>query len=299
VPNASTTATLVVVGILMGVELVLDRTTRLPLVVAVVTVGACVAVDGTHVEFAALLVTTVAVTASWCAAVRAARPNLLALVTTALIAAGAAAPLTQVVPGSVAGVNLGASGAAIVFGAVALVAAGDRRRAASAACWTVPLVLAGVAWGWVWRTGSVAAFVVAVVATLAGVVWWGTPPWRSRFLRAATAHLPAGALVPVTALVALAAVTVAALGAVWVPIGLGESLVAVVAMGIRQWRFAPRARARDLATLLAVGALLLFAEPVLLEHHRTAGVAVLVLLLAVVGITARQPAARATAVEAR
>lgn len=299
VPSASTTVALVVIGVLVGVEVVLDRRSRVPLVVAVAMAGVCVAVDGTHVEFATVLVATAAVTASWCAAVRARRPNLLVLVTTAMLAAVGAAQLTRLAPSSVAGVTVGALGAGLAFGAIAVAVAADRSRAGAVAVWTVPLVLAGVAWGWTWRTGSGAAFVVAVVATLAGVVWWGAPPWRSRFLRAATARLPAGALPSLVVVVALAAIAGAALGNVWIAVGSGESLVAMVAIGVRQWRFAPRARARDLATLLLVGTTILVGEPALLDAHRPLGVVALVLLLGVVGLIARQPVSRTKAVERR
>jgi uncharacterized membrane protein len=135
---------------------------------------------------------------------------------------------------------------------------------------------------------------------------WGSPPWRSRVLRRALRYR-ASPLVAVLLIVSVAAVVIAfvatatrdhalAVACAWASVALGEAATAMAAMGVRQWRFAPRSRAVSLASLLAVCVLLVAPVPALLTGRSVWGVILLVVLLTVVAIVARHPAARARAV---
>jgi hypothetical protein len=309
VPGAAVLVVLVGIGLLAGIELVVDRRTILPPLVAVGEIGAFLTVDRDHVAFAAALVATVAVVVSWWIGARDSRPRLFAVLTTALGASLLAAELGGATPRTLTGLTLGALVVGFVCEAVAVATSGDRRRTAAATLWTVPIVAAAIAWALVWRsigTAGAAVFGIATTATLAGAVWWGTPAWRSRVLQRTMATRSARRLF----LLALAGAGAAILSAVlataqpdhavavgwaWVSVGLGESITAMAAVGVRQWRFDSRPRALGLATLLGASVLMLVAVPVFLIHGSVGGPALLALALGCVAIVARAPAGRAGA----
>ena len=81
----------------------------------------------------------------------------------------------------------------------------------------------------------------------------------------------------------------------WISVGLGESAVAMAAMGVRQWRFAPRPRAVGLAGLLLATVVLASAVPVLVVDGSAWAAALIIAVMLLVTAIARGPAARARA----
>jgi hypothetical protein len=155
-----------------------------------------------------------------------------------------------------------------LFEVVALIAgrhARSERRAATA--WTAPIVLTAVVAGVLSLAGdpgAVEATVASasVVGTLALVASWGSLPWRSRWLvriagRARPKYQPAllwavaiaATVCGVASAVAAGEVSTRLLVASAV---LVEVVVAMVLVGVRQWRLAPSARVRDVTVLLVV-----------------------------------------------
>jgi hypothetical protein len=179
--------------------------------------------------------------------------------------------------------------------------------------WTAPLLAAAVAWALVWRSlglGGGALFVVVMVATFAAAVSWGTPAWRSRVLKIAIAGgsarhvgvvlwITAGAAALVTAIGAAAHDRELAAALAWVSVGMGESAVAMSAMGVRQWRFAPRPRAVGLAGLLLVTLVLASAVPTLVVDGSAWAAPLMIVSMLLVTAIARGPAARARAAAPR
>ncbi len=310
IPDAGTVVGLATLGVLAGAELVVDRRTILPPLVALLVVTATVVVGRDEVAFAAALVAVTAVAVSWWCTGRASRPALAAVAAVTLGVALVAAVLGTASPRTLAGSLVGAATAAIVVEVVGIVTAAERRRAGARALWTAPLVAAAFGWAWVWRTighGGAAVFVIAGLATLAAVAWWGAPAWRSRRLAHATRSADGRRLGAVFA--ALAAITLATsvvavvarepeLGTAvaWVTAGLGASVTAMVAMGVRQWRLATRPRAAGLVTLFATGALFVTVVPRLLLDGSFVGPAAVVVLELVLAVHARAPIACARAV---
>ncbi len=273
VPGGATRALLVGIAALAGIELATERAALVPPLTALVVVAAVV-VAHQDAAAAAALGAVVTVLVSWCRAAQRSRTRLLVATATAagaaLLAAGIVSPIADV-DGQLA---LGALAAGFVVEGVAIAVGAHRRRSATTALWTIPLVAAAVAWASVWRAagaGGGPAFAAALAVTMAAVVWWASPPWRSgvltRVLRGRTPRHLAALLVLVSAgavvAAAVAAVRTDRAGAVtwaWISSGLGESVVAVVALGVRQWRFAPRPRAVAL-TANVLGALALLLVP--------------------------------------
>jgi hypothetical protein len=308
VPGPATLAVLAATAVLAGVELVVDRSTPLPPLIALAVVGAVV-VDRDHAGFAAALVATLAVTISWWATARASRAHLLAALTTALGASLFAATVATSIPHTVSGLASGALLAGFAFEVVGVIAGTDRRRTRGALVWTAPLVAATVAWALVGRAMGVAGaavFVVAATMSVAGAVRWGSPAWRSRVLQHALGRRPARRLASTLLTLAAGAIASAvvavtrqdhafAVAWAWVSVGLSESAAAMVAIGVRQWRFAPHPRRLGLASLLGVSALLLTVVPNLLIHGSVWGVVLVAALTTLVAVVGRQPAARARA----
>jgi hypothetical protein len=81
---------------------------------------------------------------------------------------------------------------------------------------------------------------------------------------------------------------------VWVGVALGESAVAMALAGVRQWRFAPRRRASESATLLLVTLLLVVACPSPLVAGEAWPVLLAAALLAVVVVIGARHADRAS-----
>jgi len=133
--------------------------------------------------------------------------------------------------------------------------------------WTVPICTASAFAAGVWREvggrlGTL-AYVSIAIATLAVVAAWGAPPWGSRFIgRWSRTHLERSRRRLVVAIwsftVALLVVGVAA-PARWTALSLlaasmCQGLLAIAAVAVRQWRFAPRRRAWEAALVITLAA---------------------------------------------
>jgi hypothetical protein len=310
-PTVGTAAVFVMIAVLAGIEFGVDRSTLVPPMVAVV-VAAAVAADGSHERFVAALVATVATVTSWWAITPTSRPRMLAALATAFGAALVVAEVAVALPRTMNGVALGAVAAGLAFEVIAVLAGTRRRQRSSGILWTFPLLAAAVAWSIVGRRLGLPAGGAVVVLALSGAcaaaVWWGAPVWRSRVLERVMRRAAPRFLAPTLALVSLAAVTVAVLGvcvaphayvvdAAWVSAGFGECATAMGMMGVRQWRFAPHPRAGGLIVLLGVATLFLALVPALVTAGSWWGPVAAAVLVLVVCVIARGPAARARSVE--
>jgi hypothetical protein len=310
VPDATVVVALVAVGLLTGAELVVDSRTVLPPLAALLVVAATVVVGRDEAAFAAVLVTVSAVGMSWWCAGRASRPALLVVVPLAIGTALLAAALATATPRTLTGIVVGAGTAALAFEVVAVLTCASPRRLGAQALWTAPLVAAAFGWAELWRTigiGGALVFGAAVAVSLAVAANWGAPAWRSRVIAPAARAGGGGGLGVLLVVAAIASMGTAVLAAVahghvlgtasvWVTAGVGESAVAMVSMGVRQWRLAPRARTRSLVVLLVVSALFVAVVPRLLLHGSLVGPAVVLLLFLALAALARQPLSRARAV---
>ncbi len=170
--------------------------------------------------------------------------------------------------------------------------------------WTTPLVCAAVALAYVWREigrGGGAVFAVGLVAVGAAAAVWGAPPWGSRVLGPWGARHPTRAhriIVVTTAAVSLglgiAAVTTQPSARELLVLGSSAAAAGVATMamvGVRQWRFAPRGRARDAMLVLVSVVVVVIAYPALTLAGSPWSVAILVTVLAVC-VTIGWPLAR-------
>ena len=306
VADEAALALLVGIAVLAGLELVVERGARFAPLSALVVVAATVVVDRGDARAAAVIVAVAVVATQWCVAPDhdRSRVRLLAGVAFASGAALLAATLATATPRTVTGLALGALAAGFGFEGIAVLSGSRRRTRVVTAVWNAPLVATAVAWAITWRSvGSAGGvlFAAAVAATLAVIGWWAAPTWRSRVLQPALRDRAAGPVMAVLVGGATTA-TVAAIVAVtrtdhavavtwgWVSVGLGESVTAAVAIGVHQWRFAPRARAVALGTLLGVSALLLFGVSHVLVEGDVAGVVSIAALMVGVLLLARRPA---------
>jgi hypothetical protein len=182
--------------------------------------------------------------ARWC-------PPMLALLVTA---AWAAFPVGLPMP-TVA--MLVAAGA----GAVALFVLSGRRGRVAAA-WSLPVIFLGAAAAQLWsitgRAGA-AVFAAVLVSGLLLAASGGPPPGSSRAL-AQVPTRPVRRAIDVLALAVIACAVASTLTSGTTATDLGivtaallEATVVTATFAVHLWRFAPRRRARELATLLVVG----------------------------------------------
>jgi hypothetical protein len=174
--------------------------------------------------------------------------------------------------------------AAFLFEAV-VIGFGRHRRFERGALvvWSAPLVAVSAALALVWRTAGwtfAGGFALGLGVVLVAVAWSAAPPWRSRVLGRWAGKLPgsrrAAMMIIATASFGAAIVAIAAehpdvrAVAVWTAVALGETAAAMALAVIRQWRFAPRRRARDCGVLLvAAGAIALVYVPLGLDGDAT------------------------------
>jgi hypothetical protein len=274
-PTAGTVTLAALVGVaaLVGTELVLERGALVPPMIATV-VAAAVLAGGAHARVAALLVAIVATASAWWCSPARMGARFVGALAVAGVAALLAAEAASAVEGPADVAGIAALLGAVVFACGAMIAAPGRRRRAVALVWSVPLLAVAAAWAAAWAESweamgvAGAAVWVAVMAVAAfGADGWGAPPWHLRHA-VAPRHRARVALVAISGLVAVAAAVTgivgahgAALGWGWVSSGAGELVVVMTACGVRQWRFAPRARARGLVVTLTASLVLLAAVP--------------------------------------
>lgn len=308
-PSVALLALFGALGVLAGVELAVDRQTRVAPLLAVVVVVPLIVADGDGAFFGAAAVAVLATTISWLCTSRGARPRLSTAVAVALGAGLFAARVDAFDPHELEVVALAGLAAGLVFEVVAVLAGSERRSRGLSMLWTAPLLAASVAWALVWRSlglGGGALFVGVMSATFAAAVWWGTPAWRSRVLARAVRGVSARRIGTVLWVIAGVTVLTTVVGTAahdrdmaralaWISVGLGESAVAMAAMGLRQWRFAPRPRAVGLAGLLLATVVLASAVPALVIDASAWATALVVAVMLLVTAIARGPAARARA----
>jgi hypothetical protein len=274
-PDALTLALLVAVGVLAGLEFGADARAAVPPLLAVGVVAAVVVADGDRAFFAAALV---AVVGTWTALLVSSiecRVGAPVALITAAVGGTLAALIYEVAPRSVHGVAWPALTAGLGFELVAVAVATDRRRTGRQVLWSAPVLATAVAAAFTWRLvgpGGAVLFAFVMTAVGAATTWWGAPPWRSRVLSARLVGWPptrhrvvqAGTAGIAVLLMGVALVGRPGVGRevlVWVGVALGEIAVAMALAGVRQWRFAPRRRASECATLLLVTLLLIVVCP--------------------------------------
>jgi hypothetical protein len=269
VPDARTVVALLVVAVLVGAELVVDARTSVPVALGMAVVAAAFTVSASHALFAGLLVGATATASSWWCTRAGGRARTISAVALAAIGGAAAGAVVGEVDGLTVPAVLGAVAAVAVFAAVALVLQdpGWRTREAMVPVWAAPIVAMVVGTGIAvatWRE-ALPLPVLALALGAVALVWCGAPPWRSRVLSPRLGSLGGrgrravlGGLAAVAAACAVVAVVVGS-GAAhpWVigaTVAAGTA-AAMTAGAVRQWRFAPRARARDVAVLVGAAVL--------------------------------------------
>ncbi len=176
-----------------------------------------------------------------------------------------------------------------------VVAVGSRARGAAierVVC-SLPLVAVASALAVAWVELGSASGAVVFGATLGiamgALAVWATPPWTSAWLahlaertRRRRAALAVAAVTAVGAAIVAVAVTGAASDRttlVMIALAVAQTDVGMAAAAVRQWRFAPRRRARDAMVLAVAACGLLAGYPVLAIDGRVWSVVLLVGLL--------------------
>jgi hypothetical protein len=179
---------------------------------------------------------------------------------------------------------------------VVTVGSHTRGSALERAAWSLPVVAVAaplaVAWAVLGSPVGAAVFGVVLGIAMGSVAAWASPPWTSRWLARLGEHRSGRRVVlSVVAILAaggaIAAVALTETGRdrtalLMVVLAAAQADVAMAAAAVRQWRFAPRRRARDAALLVVAGGGLLAGYPVLGGDGRVWSVVLLVALLAVV-----------------
>jgi hypothetical protein len=131
--------------------------------------------------------------------------------------------------------------------------------------WSIPICTASAFAAGLWREAGgrlwALAYVGLAIATLAVIAAWGAPPWGSRFLGPwSRVHLERRRR-PLAAAIGSCTVAVLVVGVAvptrWTALSLlaasmGQGLLAIAAVAVRQWRFAPRRRAWEAALVLTL-----------------------------------------------
>jgi hypothetical protein len=297
VPRPVPFAGLVVLAVLAGLELRVDARTPVAPLVAVLVVGSVVLVagydaSGTGARLAAAIV--VAVTASGTAAVIAATGTRVTRWWSPLLAAAAAALAAAVFDARPT--RAGALTAALTFEVLVLTRW-------SRLLWSAPIVCAALALadtGDAVGTSGVAFFGVGLAAVAVGASLWGSPPWTSgvvgpwaarRAARWCQVALAAGSTLALGA--AVTASITSAGRAVLVPLAAAESaaVLAMAAVAVRQWRFAPARRRVDAVLVVTAACGVVLGYPVA-AFAGDAWAVVLVAAAVTVGGATASPAAR-------
>jgi hypothetical protein len=307
------TVLLIALGVAAGVEIVADRQVWIPMTVGAVVVAAAFAVGPGDGAFAGVLVGASTTAVSWWCSRDAARIGPAVAVA---IAGGAGAAVGWLVSRGdhAGGAVVAGLGGLAGFAAVALLAARgrSRRREAIVSVWGAPVGAAVLGAGVlvVTRTSPAITPVVALVLSAVLLAWCGSPPWRSRVLSPRLGGLGGlggfggrggswrrsvlqglGAVGVTAAVVAALARGEASAVAVVAAAGSAAGCVAMAAGTVRQWRFAPRARARD-ATALVVASVCVAVYPVAATEDAWWSVAPALVALVAALVVGRGPVAR-------
>ena len=242
----------------------------LGVVVVVAAIGVSSASGADDGTFAGLLVAAGATAAAWCCTRVGGRGRAPVAVAIAALGGGLAGALVDDVAAiDLVALALGAS-AVLLFALVVTAVAGaaDARTEAMRMVWSLPLVALGVGAAVLTATADGRARVVPGALLGIGALaaaWCGATPWRSRVLSrrlGAVAGRGRAAVCVGGALAAFAATGAAFLvdgdvrvAAAVVVLGAGDIAAAMALTATRQWRFAPRTRARDAAFLVVASTL--------------------------------------------
>lgn len=263
-----TMAALVALAVLMGVECRVDGRRRVPVLGSVVVVAAVVVTPGDLSYLPAVVGALVATAVAW--TIRGTQAPWRAAPIAASGACIATAGFGLV--GTHNRVSVAVLGGALLAGVAFLLVTGTRP---SVTMWCLPLIGAAATLATLWdllgRAGG-APFALGMGSILMAALLWGAAPWRSRMLgswaaRRGAAWRRIGLLAAATGALACAcagAVTHGEQRETWLLLAstCAQADVAMAMLGVRQWRFAPRARARDAAGL-AVAAVLVTLAPAL------------------------------------
>ena len=294
--DRTTLVTLVVMGVLLGVEARPGTGSLVAPILATVVIAAVV-VEGRDAYVIATLVAMGGVGATLLTAAPAFRHAVGSLV----LGAGAAIASVGVYDAfdrpasSPAGMVVVAVLAGITFEVVVVtVGCPARAVALERAAWSLPVVAAAaalaVAWAALGSPSGPVVFGASLGIAMGAVAVWASPPWTSRWLARLGEHARGRrvALAVVAALAVSGAITAVVitgrgsdrLALVMVALAGAEADVAMAAAAVRQWRFAPRRRLRDAVVLVVAGGGLLAAYPALGLDGLAWSVVVLVVLLA-------------------
>jgi hypothetical protein len=278
VPDAAVLVCVAACAIVVALDLRVDRA-RVPPVLGAVVAGALL-VDPDAALAAGV---TVAVVATATAALVDGAPAAWWAPGLAAFAACAGAGAFVVVP-----TRGGALVAALLFQLV--VATRPARMV-----WLAPLVCCAVAFGGAGRVigggGGALVWGAALVVVAVAVTAWGAPPWDSRVLARTGPRRRVGCRVSLLLVVVGSATTGVVAVAVdgdrglWVATasGLAAAAAAMVAVGVRQWRFVPRRRRRQAGVVLVAALTVVVAYPASARAGSPWSVAVLAAALVAIG----------------
>ena len=262
-PPWPTELVLTVLAVVVGLEFVVDERAPVPPVLGTVVVAAAVSVGGGSAVFAGALVGALATATAWWCGQRKRRGSAPVGVAVAASAGVIAAAVASLGGGPVTVWALVVA-SVVVFAAPAIWLARSAWRAESGfLLWAAPLLVAPIALGILPDLGVGARVALAGVLLAVGAglgSWCGAPPWRSRMLAPAGTRLRGHARTPGFLVLCGVVVVLAVVGTVesspdarrvgaCVAIALGVTATTMALWATRQWRLAPRARARQTAIL--------------------------------------------------
>lgn len=290
-PDPVTLVALVAIAVGLGFESRVSARRPVPVLTTVAVVAGVVVVPGDARYLAAAAGAFVVTTVAWTCTRDAPRPWVAPF---AIVVAVLAAALRGVL-GDASSSGFGLVALLAIAAAVVLVT----ERTPSVVAWCLPVLAATIAFAVLWQHAAewgALAFSGGLACTLVASAAWGAPVWRSRVLGPWASRTldraPVWWLTAVCGMVVVAMVP-AAPGWWFVAVSGAEVVVVMAIAGVRQWRFAPRSRARGCILLDAAAVVVLTAaagtgrSPVI-----TAGVVVSVALSAWVGATAVRTRAR-------
>jgi hypothetical protein len=313
VPDTASLAILCVFALVLGIGIAPNRKALVPPLLAIVVMSACTMLDGDRMRIGAVVVAVVTTATSWWCERRVSRPRVLAALAVAAGASTVAAQLALELPRTSNGLAVSALVAGVAFELLTLSASPSRRRRGTELAWLLPVLAVAVCGGVLWRSaGDVGAIALLALVTTTLIAWvgWGAPAWSSRIAARVASTVSSSLWIAALAAASIAAVAATAVGAsmrdqspalawAWVGAGLGELAIAMVAAGVRQWRFAPWPRRWSFACVELAAIALVGAGAPLAADGSAWGTVVVGATMLVVLLVARAPARRLRAMPAR
>ena len=263
-PDPVTLAALVVMAVLMGAECRVDGRRQVPVLGSVVVVAAVVVAHGDSAYLAAVVAAVVATSVAWTMAGTQASWRVAPIAASGACVAAVGFGFV----GTDDRVSVAVLGGGLLAGVAFLVVTGTRP---PVTLWCLPVIGAAATLATLWnllgRAGA-APFALGMGSIMVAALLWGAAPWRSRMLGSWAASRGAtwrriGFLAASTGALACACVGAVAHGEqreTWLLLAstCAQADVAMAMLGVRQWRFAPRASA-DAAGLAAAAVLVTLA----------------------------------------